>query len=61
MTNSRTKSSRCATSTCVEVDVTSVPGQVFVYDEHKNMCEYTFEEWTAFVEGVKLGEFDLPA
>lgn len=53
------KSSKCSTGACVEVDLVSLPNTVQVYDEHENRCSYTHEEWIAFVEGIKLGEFDL--
>jgi hypothetical protein len=54
------KSSKCGSSTCVEVDFEETPGTVIVYDEWGNKCYYDYDEWKAFVAGVKLGEFDLP-
>lgn len=59
MINNLKKSSKCASSTCVEVDLVSLPNTVQVYDEVGNRCSYSFEEWRAFIEGVKLGEFDV--
>lgn len=53
------KSSFCGNSTCVAVDIDSIPETVHVYDEHGNRCTYTSEEWEAFIAGVKLGEFDV--
>lgn len=54
------KSSKCGTSTCVEVAIGLT--KVWVGDsKHPNggNLEFTTDEWTAFVEGVKLGEFDI--
>jgi hypothetical protein len=53
------KSSKCGNSSCVEVDLVSLPDTVQVYDEHGNRCSYNYEEWKDFVTGVKLGEFDI--
>jgi hypothetical protein len=53
------RSSRCASSSCVEV--AAVNDEVLLRDS-KNPevppLSFTREEWTAFVGGVKLGEFD---
>ncbi|MCA2214539.1 DUF397 domain-containing protein [Jidongwangia harbinensis] len=53
------RSSRCASSSCVEV--ADVNGEVLLRDS-KNPevppLSFTPEEWTAFVGGVKQGEFD---
>lgn len=51
------KSSRCGTSTCVEVKIDS--HIVTVRDAEGDTVMYTLAEWRAFVEGVKLGEFDI--
>lgn len=59
MDNNFKKSSFCGTSTCVEVDKVSIPDTIFVYDAHGNRCTYDFEEWRAFIAGVKNGEFDV--
>jgi hypothetical protein len=52
------KSTRCGTSTCVEV--ARVDQQYMVRDsKHPELAPLVFteEEWYAFVEGVKAGEF----
>jgi Domain of unknown function (DUF397) len=53
-------SSFCSYGTCVEVGRTA-DGAVLVRDA-KNRAQrplaFTDEEWTAFVAGVKAGEFD---
>ncbi|BBH65742.1 hypothetical protein ACTI_24270 [Actinoplanes sp. OR16] len=52
------KSSRCGTSTCVEV--AKVDDQYLIRDS-KNpevaALAFTKDEWDAFVEGVTAGEF----
>ncbi|HWS31682.1 MAG TPA: DUF397 domain-containing protein [Actinoplanes sp.] len=52
------KSSRCGTSTCVEV--AKVEDQYLIRDS-KNpevaALSFTKDEWDAFVEGVTAGEF----
>ena len=52
------KSSRCGTSTCVEV--AKVDDRYMIRDS-KNpeaaTLTFTKEEWDAFVEGVSAGEF----
>jgi Domain of unknown function (DUF397) len=53
------KSSKCANGTCVEVDLVSNTNKVIVYDMFGNRCIYTHDEWRAFVDGVKLNEFDI--
>jgi hypothetical protein len=46
---------------CVEV-ATNVPGRVFVRNsETGRTVEFTTVEWTDFLTGAKLGEFDLSA
>jgi len=53
------RSSFCATSTCVEV--TPMDGMVAIRDSKLSKSPrlvYTTAEWTAFVAGVKAGEFD---
>jgi Domain of unknown function (DUF397) len=52
------KSSYCATNACVEVAVTS--NAVMVRDSknpHIAPLSFTAEEWSAFVQGVRAGEF----
>jgi hypothetical protein len=53
------KSSRCADGQCVEVATTA--DRVLVRDAAGRQVSYDFDEWRAFVAGVKDGEFDLPA
>jgi hypothetical protein len=53
------RSSRCSSSTCVEVgrlnyDVVLRDSKI----EQSPLLRYTTEEFRAFVEGVKAGEFD---
>lgn len=47
---------------CVEVKLES--GRVYVRDSKPNgtgaVNWFTIEEWTAFLDGAKGGEFDLP-
>jgi hypothetical protein len=54
------KSSRCGSSTCVEV--AKVDGEYLVRDsknpEHTPLT-FTPAEWAAFVEGVAAGEFSF--
>jgi hypothetical protein len=53
-------SSKCSTGTCVEVYIGT--DGVIVRDSKNETKSHLFfdkEEWTAFVEGVKLGEFDI--
>jgi hypothetical protein len=54
------KSSRCASNTCVEV--AQVESGVMVRDSKnpdRAPLQFTREEWSAFVEGVNLGEFSF--
>jgi hypothetical protein len=56
-----TTSSFCSLGNCVEVGRTS-DGDVVVRDSKDRSQEalaFTAEEWTAFVAGVKAGEFDF--
>lgn len=63
------KSSCSADADCC-VEVLMADNRVLVRDskelrdsamgEHHQILSYTAAEWTAFIEGVKLGEFDLP-
>ena len=56
-----TTSSYCNWGNCVEVGRTS-EGDVLVRDSKDRSQEalaFTPEEWTAFVAGVKAGEFDF--
>ncbi|MGW1076333.1 DUF397 domain-containing protein [Streptomyces sp. NPDC002537] len=46
---------------CVEV-ATNVPGKVAVRNSASGgAVEFTTTEWTEFLSGAKLGEFDLSA
>ncbi len=61
------KSSMCADNACVAVTKPcDMNERVLVRDSKQNdqsdqpVLSFTREEWKAFVEGVKLGEFDLP-
>jgi hypothetical protein len=57
MNDSWKKSSRCGTSTCVEVKVEG--DFVLVRDNDRDCVSYSLAEWRVFIEGVKLGEFDV--
>ena len=52
------KSSRCASATCVEV---AKIGDGYLIRDSKNPdvapLSFTTEEWSAFVAGVRAGEF----
>lgn len=53
------KSSYCGSSACVEVALT--PQAVFVRDSKNPQVEplsFTMDEWSAFVQGVRAGEFN---
>lgn len=55
------KSSLCGSSTCVEVAALA-PDAIGVRDSKQRdspVLNFTRDEWTAFVAGVKNGEFDL--
>lgn len=55
------KSSRCASNACVEVAPVD-GGGVMVRDSknpERTPLVFTPEEWSAFVEGVNLGEFSF--
>ena len=54
------RSTYCGESSCVEVAVAG--GSIGVRDSKTSdspVLSFTREEWTAFVLGVKSGEFDL--
>jgi Domain of unknown function (DUF397) len=54
------RSSCCINAGCVEIRV--VGDAVLVRDSKDDrglVLSYTREEWAAFVEGVKAGEFDV--
>jgi Domain of unknown function (DUF397) len=55
-------SSFCSFGNCVEVGRSADDGVVLVRDTKDRAQEalsFTDEEWTAFVAGVKAGEFDF--
>jgi len=55
------KSSYSGAGNCVEVNIR--PVTVFVRDtKHRDQpyLAFTHEEWSAFLHGVKNGEFDIP-
>lgn len=54
------RSSRCVSSGCLEVRI--LPDGVLLRNSKAQsglVLECTLEEWTAFVEGVRAGEFDV--
>lgn len=55
------RSSECADGSCVEV-FSSPHGEILVRDSKnpdQTPLSYTRDEWSAFVLGVKAGEFDF--
>jgi hypothetical protein len=58
-----TKSQRCSADGCVEV--AQLPGGHVALRDSKDVSKaaHVFDraEWSAFIAGVKDGEFDLPA
>lgn len=55
------KSSHSSNGACVEVATTGT--KVFVRDSKRRtgpVLTFTAQEWTAFLGGVRDGEFDLP-
>lgn len=55
------RSTWCAAANCVEVS--NADGAVAVRDSKRTdgaVLVYTSDEWRAFVQGVKAGEFDIP-
>lgn len=57
------RSSFCDTGACVEVAVSPALERVYIRDTkergERNYLVFTLDEWDAFVDGVKKGEFDL--
>jgi Domain of unknown function (DUF397) len=52
------KSSRCGSTTCVEV--AKISGQYLIRDSKDpagTVLSFTEQEWTAFVQGVVAGDF----
>lgn len=55
------KSSACSDSCCC-VEVARQPDGIVVRDSKTGgVLTYTPDEWTAFIQGVKAGEFDITA
>jgi hypothetical protein len=58
-----TRSGWCSADGCVEV--AHLPGGIVALRDSKDISKpahvFDREEWSAFVAGVKDGEFDLPA
>ncbi|GEL23274.1 hypothetical protein PSU4_22280 [Pseudonocardia sulfidoxydans NBRC 16205] len=53
------KSSACHSGSCVEVRITDTIVSVRNTDTPEQQADFTHEEWSAFLIGVKSGEFDL--
>jgi hypothetical protein len=67
------KASRCTDATCVEIAIHRIPSpirdvlaqpadRVRVRNSrfpNAEVLEFTFPEWAAFIQGVKVGEFDV--
>ena len=54
------RSSRCANSGCVEIAITEEGIMIRDSKDPKSpVLSYDREEWRAFTEGIKAGEFDL--
>lgn len=53
------KSSKCQIGECTEV--AEVGGHILVRNSQRksSVARFSVEEWTAFIEGVKSGEFDI--
>lgn len=54
------RSAACTTNSCVEVAF--VVGAIGIRDSKRSdspVLSFTRDEWSAFVAGVKAGEFDL--
>jgi hypothetical protein len=59
--NAWRKSSRSATTDCLEVRIG--PSEVLVRnsrDQQGVVLSFSYDEWRAFLAGAALGEFDLP-
>jgi Domain of unknown function (DUF397) len=54
------RSSLCTNANCVEV--ACLDGYVLVRDSGHDgpALRFSFEDWSAFIGGVRVGEFDLP-
>ena len=58
-------SSFCGSNSCVDVAIDPATRQVWVRQKtgpltSSSMLPFTYDEWAAFVTGVRNGEFDLP-
>jgi invasion protein IalB len=54
------RSSLCSNVTCAEVAVTAEAVHLRDAKNPAAVQTYTHQEWQAFVDGVRAGEFDLP-
>ena len=50
------RSSTCADTSCIEV--AAGDDEIYVRGEDGAVLRFTRDEWVAFREGVKLGDFD---
>ncbi len=57
------RSSFCDAGSCAEVAISPALERVYLRDSkergERNYLVFTLDEWDAFVDGVKKGEFDL--
>jgi hypothetical protein len=53
------KAGSCNVEHCVEVAFTKSFVHVRDSNNPTKVLDFTYEEWRAFTEGAKLGEFDL--
>lgn len=53
------RSSYCGTNACVDVDNVTFHNKIVVSDKDGNEVFFTYEEWRAFILGVKNNEFDI--
>lgn len=55
------RSSFCANNGCIEVEFAELNTVLVRSSKHQeNTLIFTEEEWRAFIEGAKRGEFDVP-
>lgn len=53
------KASHCSAENCVEVAFTKSFVHVRDSNNPTRVLDFTYDEWKAFTEGAKLGEFDI--
>lgn len=58
--NEFVRSSRCESTSCVEVSVNQDKVVVRNSTQPEVTVEFTPQEWAAFIEGVQAGEFRRP-